>query len=238
MPSSDDLPTPGSLVLLDEYDGSPSTIRLSPMPSNDINDPLRWSWKRKQLAHLCLVIYTLCTGSACTLVYSILVPIEKDTGIPLSTLNAGTGYFFFLLGWGGMVTQPLALMFGKRGIYLISMVGSIACLAWNAYVSSEGEWIANKIIQGLFISPIEMLVETSIGDIFYAHERGFYIGIYALVLFASNYFAPLVAGVSIGKSIRVLRNVLIDINLFPPPSLCIKIKAINLYFSWVSLFKV
>lgn len=30
---------------------------------------------------------------------------------------------------------------------------------------------------------------------FFAHERGFYIGMYALVLFGSNYVAPIVAGV-------------------------------------------
>lgn len=31
---------------------------------------------------------------------------------------------------------------------------------------------------------------------FFAHERGFYIGMYALVLFGGNYVAPIVAGVS------------------------------------------
>ena len=78
-----------------------------------------------------------------------------------------------------------------------------------AYINTEGQWLANKVIQGLIASPIEMLVEVSIADIvsatsavliqFYAHERGFYIGVYAFTLFGSNYFAPMVSGVSVGK---------------------------------------
>lgn len=69
--------------------------------------------------------------------YSVLTPISENTGIPLSTLNAGTGYseftvvgsgpkrlmaVFLLLGWGALISQPLALTFGKRPVYLITGV--------------------------------------------------------------------------------------------------------------------
>lgn len=204
MPSNT-LPTPGSLVLL--QNNNEGQIRLSPIPSKDINDPLNWSPSRKQLSNWCLILYTFCSGVACTLVYSILIPIQNDTGIPLSTLNAATGYFFLLLGWGGLITQPLALMFGKRGVYLLSMLGSIGCLIWNVHVKSSGDWIANKVIHGLFVSPIEMLVETSITDVFFAHERGLYIGIYGLVLFTSNFFAPLFGGVSVEKILKTKQRI-------------------------------
>lgn len=33
------------------------------------------------------------------------------------------------------------------------------------YIKSEGEWLANKVVQGFFASPIESLVEVSIADI-------------------------------------------------------------------------
>jgi hypothetical protein len=35
---------------------------------------------------------TLTAGMGTTALYSVLTPIETNTGIPLSTLNAGTGY--------------------------------------------------------------------------------------------------------------------------------------------------
>lgn len=39
-----------------------------------------------------LCIDTTTVGISCTALYSVLVPIEEATSIPLSTLNAGTGY--------------------------------------------------------------------------------------------------------------------------------------------------
>jgi hypothetical protein len=33
------------------------------------------------------------------------------------------------------------------------------------YIKSPGEWLANKVVQGFFASPIEALVEVSIADI-------------------------------------------------------------------------
>lgn len=65
MPAAEDLPIPGSLVLIDVNDelgrlhasgAEGSDIVLSPTPSNDVNDPLRWSNKRKQLGHAMLVV--------------------------------------------------------------------------------------------------------------------------------------------------------------------------------------
>ncbi|KAF4497549.1 hypothetical protein FAGAP_6279 [Fusarium agapanthi] len=63
-----------------------------------------------------------------------------------------------------------------------------------AHVSSNGEWIAKCIIQGFFIAPIEALPEVSITDIYFTHQRGTYMGIYALALAGSNYFAPVICG--------------------------------------------
>ncbi|OCF54589.1 hypothetical protein L486_07721 [Kwoniella mangroviensis CBS 10435] len=201
--SSRELPIPGSVVLVDKdghqtqhAEGRHNTdVVLSPKPSNDVNDPLRWSWKRKQLAHWMLVVYVMTNGIALCSLYSVLSPVSEATGISLGTLNAGTGYTDLpVLGYGGLITQPLAMMFGKRPMYLISQLGTVAVVIWMAFIKSESEWLANKVIQGLFASPIEMLVEVSIADIFYAHERGFYVGVYGMTLFGSNFLAPIWAG--------------------------------------------
>jgi hypothetical protein len=61
--SHEHLPIPGSLVLVDvdgrqqnEHVQGGKDIVLSPVPSNDLNDPLRWSWKRKQIHNAMLVL--------------------------------------------------------------------------------------------------------------------------------------------------------------------------------------
>ena len=64
----------------------------------------------------------------------------------------------------------------------------------SAYVRSNGEWIARCIVMGFFVAPVEALPEISITDVYFTHERGTYMGVYALTLAGSNYFAPVISG--------------------------------------------
>jgi MFS family permease len=47
---------------------------------------------------------------------------------------------------------------------------------------------------GFFTAPVEALPEISITDVYFTHERGTYMGVYALTLAGSNYFAPIISG--------------------------------------------
>jgi len=71
----------------------------------------------------------------------VLVPISLETGLTLANLNAGkaqyhvsviinadipgTGYMFLFFGWGCVVWQPLALQYGKRPVYLFSILATV-----------------------------------------------------------------------------------------------------------------
>lgn len=70
-----------------------------------------------------MCVYTLMVGIASAAIYSVLEPISEATGLTLADLNAGTGYMFLFFGWGCLVWQPLALQYGKRPVYLFSIIG-------------------------------------------------------------------------------------------------------------------
>lgn len=38
-------------------------------------------------------------------------------------------------------------------------------MVWQPYVRSNGEWIATKILQGIFGAPIESLAEITVSDV-------------------------------------------------------------------------
>lgn len=107
---------PGTMHLVDiegtlrakHASGGQTDVVLIPAPSDDPDDPLNWSAKRKLLStasismcvgtlllHQLLILmtsYTFAIGTTSAAIYSILEPIEKDTGLTLNDLNAGTGY--------------------------------------------------------------------------------------------------------------------------------------------------
>ncbi|RKU48800.1 hypothetical protein DL546_006107 [Coniochaeta pulveracea] len=193
------LAIPGTVHLVDVGDQHASAkskdgIELIPRPSDDPEDPLNWSDFRKKLSAAMVVVYTLGVGFAGTLQYSVLSDITRDTGISTAALVQGTGVQFLFLGWGCLFWQPIALTYGRRGVYLVSVLATIPITVWTAYSTSEGVWYAHRILCGFFAAPIEALPEISIPDVFFAHNRGAWMSLYVFVLFGSNFLAPLVAG--------------------------------------------
>ncbi|KAI4715994.1 MFS general substrate transporter [Aureobasidium sp. EXF-10727] len=174
--------------------GGQRDIVLVPTPSQDPDDPLNWSPRKKTLSMVCMGVYTLMVGIASAAIYSILEPIAEETSLTLNELNNGTGYMFLFFGWGCIVWQPLALQYGKRPVYLFSILATMGIQLWAPYTKSNGQWIANKILQGFFGAPIESLCEISVTDVWFQHERGKYLGLYALLLAGSNFLAPVLAG--------------------------------------------
>ncbi|KIW72564.1 hypothetical protein PV04_00746 [Phialophora macrospora] len=185
---------PGTVHLLHLHTNRADEKILVPKPSDHPDDPLNWSKARKLLNVSLVLLYVFTTGVGGTSVYSVLTPISQDTGITIAQLNNGTGYLFLLAGWSNLIWQPLALTFGRRPVILLSLVGCVAITEWTAWIDSYGPWAAARCLYGFVCAPVEVLPEICIPDIFFAHERGGYIGIYMMVLCGSNFIAPLIAG--------------------------------------------
>ncbi|EED19206.1 conserved hypothetical protein [Talaromyces stipitatus ATCC 10500] len=182
---------PGTVHLVAEQSDQ---IILVPKPSADPDDPLNWSKRRKWLNVTLLLFYVFSTGIGGTSIYSVFTPISKETGITIGQLNNGTGYLFLLAGWTNIIWQPLALTFGRRPIILMSLLFCVAVSEWTAWIDSYPAWAAARCLYGFACAPVEVLPQICIPDVFFAHERGAFIGWYMFVLCASNFIAPLIAG--------------------------------------------
>lgn len=129
----EDIAVPGTVHLVDlegtmhaqHARGGQHDIVLVPAPSSDPDDPLNWSPRRKALSTTCMCVYTLMVGIASAAIYSVLEPISEATGLTLADLNDGTGYMFLFFGWGCLFWQPIALQYGKRPVYLFSILATL-----------------------------------------------------------------------------------------------------------------
>ena len=89
-----------------------------------------------------------------------------------------------MFGWGCLVWQPLALQYGKRPAYLLSLLATMvrdlcfqrgvasdadspsqAIMVWVPYTNTNGQWIGSKLLQGFFGAPVESLCSISLADI-------------------------------------------------------------------------
>ncbi|RMX88007.1 hypothetical protein D0869_01949 [Hortaea werneckii] len=207
LPGDDERFPPGTVRLIDldgnvegrHADGSSEKdVVLHPMPSEDPEDPLNWSFKRKQLATSCVIMqvfaYTLMVAIPSSIVYSVVTPIQEATSLVLDDLNLGTGVMFLCYGWACILWQPLALQYGKRPTYLVSMAANIAILASAPWCTVRSTYLANRCLQGFFGSPVESLCEISMTDIWFAHERPKYLGWYGFTLSLTGKLAPMLSG--------------------------------------------
>lgn len=97
---SDQQAIPGTVHLVDmdgsfqakHAGGNLHDIVLVPTPSNDPDDPLNWSKGRKILSVVCMSVYMIATGIAASLMYSIIVPVSRDTGLSVAGMVSSFSY--------------------------------------------------------------------------------------------------------------------------------------------------
>ncbi|WVQ73910.1 hypothetical protein IAR50_003491 [Cryptococcus sp. DSM 104548] len=196
--SEDYLDVPGTVRMYEgpagEEVAGAEGIKLVPAPSKDPNDPLNWSRGRKYLMLACVSIYTVSATVLSSDLYSIFDPLSVSTNLSLDQLNEGTGYLYLFIGISTLISQPCALAFGKKPVYLVSAFGAAAVNIWTAFAKGNAQWVASRLLLGFFISPSFTLIEVSIADIFFLHERSFPLGIYMCVLYMGVSLGPLLSG--------------------------------------------
>ncbi|KAL2826176.1 major facilitator superfamily domain-containing protein [Aspergillus pseudoustus] len=192
---------PGTVKLIDaqgllnvKHGHGSHEIILVPQPTDDPDDPLRWAKHRKMASIICAMAWCFFIGTMISGLSPAYILIEEHTGISVADLSTGNGIMYLFMGWGTMITQSLALKHGRRPILVGCIILVTAVTVWTAYVHSRGEYFVNRILLGIFASPQETLIEMVIGDMFFTHDRGFYMGAYSWALFSGALLSPVASG--------------------------------------------
>lgn len=195
------LPIPGTVRLVDvqgtsnlRHENGQKDIILVPQPTNDPNDPLNWSPKRRNLASVLHFLWAFFTALVINGLNPAWLLIEEETGITVEALNTGNGLMYLFFGFGNLITQPLALNFGRRPCAFFAIFITSFLVLWCSYMQTTAEWYANRILIGIILSGIESLMEICITDTKFIHERGLHMGLYNWSLFSGAFAAPIPAG--------------------------------------------
>ena len=122
------------------------------------------------------------------------VPLGKAFGItPVQASYELTVYLMFTAA-GPYLVLPFANAYGRRPLIL---AGALLAAVTNIIAGYCPTWagiMITRAFNGLGVGWTIALGPPTICDIFFLHERGFYMGIFALFLNNGPHIAPLVGG--------------------------------------------
>ncbi len=166
-----------------------------PQPSDDPNDPLNWPrWRRDLItAILCLLSIIASTLSPLLAANTLTLTLWYERSF--TDIALLTGYHLLGVGVAGFIFVASARVWGKRHLYLLGTLTIIWSSAWGgASGHSYGSLLGARFFQGIGLAPFEALVNASVGDLYFVHERGKRMALSNLSLFGGAFFTPVIVG--------------------------------------------
>ncbi|KAF2791604.1 MFS general substrate transporter [Melanomma pulvis-pyrius CBS 109.77] len=189
-PELHDLPT----EQLKHGTGNFSHIILVPQPSDDPNDPLNWSTLKKDTI-LCIVgMSAAVVGAYGPMLGPGMIPIAKELNISINTLAQSTAWLILTIGLSVFITNPLAKIIGKRPVYLLSIIFLTIVNIWGAAANTYTSFLGSRIVGGFAMAPYEILVQATIGDMYFVHQRATRIAVWNLFLLCGISGASFISG--------------------------------------------
>ncbi|KAI5117939.1 hypothetical protein M0805_002052 [Coniferiporia weirii] len=157
-------------------------IILIPQPSDSPNDPLNWPFWRKTALMLTITYGAGVVGAFGPIIGAGLVQVAENLDTSVAALSKITGDLVLSIGLILILTAPASVIWGRRPIFLLGNALLLASAIWSAVAKDLGSLTASRVIGGLGMAPIECLVEATISDIFFVHERGTWIAVWSFAL--------------------------------------------------------
>lgn len=122
------------------------------------------------------------------------IPLAESFGITPIQASYQLTVFLVFAGTGPLLVVPIANTYGRRPLLLaVSLLAAVTNIA-AAYSPSWAGILATRAFSGVATGCMVALGPPVICDIYFLHERGFYLGIWALFVNNGPHIAPLLGG--------------------------------------------
>ncbi|KAI0015275.1 major facilitator superfamily domain-containing protein [Xylariomycetidae sp. FL0641] len=202
---------PGTVILSDQSDipseyqtipreslkrghGRNSHVVLAPQPSDSPNDPLNMPTWRKDVILLIVGLSAAVVGAYGPMLSPGFVEISAELGISVNTLSQATAWLILLIGVSLFLLNPMAKKVGRRPVYVISSIIMLSGSIWGALSKDYGTFLGSRIWSGLGMAPYEILVQCTIADLYFVHERATRIAIWNMFLLCGISGGSLISG--------------------------------------------
>lgn len=170
------------------------TTDLDPIPGFGDADPYNWpAWKK--VSNLFLVAFHALMS---TFTAAAIIPAYEDIAKEFSTTVPRASYLTSLqiaiLGGAPLFWRPLSNRYGRRPIFLLSLIcslaGNIGCAKSPDYASMA----ACRAITAFFISPAAAIGSAVVAETFFKRDRAKWMGVWTLMITLGVPTSPFIFG--------------------------------------------
>lgn len=120
--------------------------------------------------------------------------MNRQLGFSYAILNDSYAVGCGTLALGGLLLIPFALKYGRRPIYLMSTAIQLGMSIWTAKMQAVAGLLLINLISNLVAALAETMVQMTVADVYFVHQRGLMNSIYLLMLTMGVSIAPIAAG--------------------------------------------
>ncbi|KAK3937522.1 major facilitator superfamily domain-containing protein [Diplogelasinospora grovesii] len=170
------------------------TLDLEPVPDMTDNDPYNWP-KHKKVINLALVAFHAMVATfIAAAIQSAFQDIALDLDVSIQRASYLTSLVITVLGGAPLFWRPLSQRYGRRPIFMLSLVcsavGNIGCAVCHSYATMA----LCRAITAFFISPAAAIGSGVVMETFFKKERARYMGIWTIMVTLGVPLAPFIFG--------------------------------------------
>lgn len=189
---------PGTIKLQQLLDSNSAhkdaRIILQPRPSTDPNDPLNWTKPQKLVNYSLACFYAMMVFAFINATSPTWGPLGDELGFSSETLTNTYAIGCATLSVGAPMLIPFALKYGSRSVYVFSSVAQFAISIWAARTMTAGDWWGVNALQCWIGALAEVLIQMTVADVFFVHQRGLMNTIYVWVNNVGSNLAVVASG--------------------------------------------
>jgi MFS family permease len=147
------------------------------------------------MMNLILVAFHACMG---TFTAAAIIPaystIAEELGVGLQNASYLTSLQIAILGGAPLFWKPLSNRFGRRPIFLLSLICSLVCNIGCAKSTTYASLAACRALVAFFISPASAIGSAVVMETTFKKDRARYMGVWTLMITLGVPIGPFIFG--------------------------------------------
>ncbi|KAI2737551.1 hypothetical protein DTO013E5_4362 [Penicillium roqueforti] len=170
------------------------TLELDPIPGMSPADPYNWpEWKK--MTNLVLVAFHACMGTFTAAgIIPAFLDISTELGVGMQDASYLTSLQIAILGGAPLFWKPLSNRYGRRPIFLLSLICSLVCNIGCAKSTTYASLAACRALVAFFISPASAIGSAVVMETTFKKDRGRYMGVWTLLVTLGVPVGPFIFG--------------------------------------------